>query len=71
MSQISLKDQLKIATDIAERLEGQNGKNESEYRRKERSAKGKELKLGNSAKFHDDTNWSWETSEADWDGTTD
>ena len=71
MSQISLENQLKMATEAADCLEGQEG-NETEFQRKERSAhKTKKLKLGDSAELHDPADWPWETSEEDWDGTTD
>ena len=52
MSQISLETQLKMVTKAATRLEGDNGDNESEFRRQERSKK-KKLEFGDSAELHD------------------
>ena len=71
MSQVSLENQLKIATDAANRLEGEEGGRESEFRRHERNNKGKKLKLGDSTELHSNEDWPWEMSEGDWDGTAD
>ena len=44
---------------------------ESEFKKLERSRKGKQLKIGDSAELHDLTDWPWEESEQDWDGLED
>ena len=72
MSQISLENQLKIATETADWLEGDEEGKESEYRRIERNRKSKkQTKLGDSAEFHGPEDWPWDFSESQWDGTTD
>ena len=74
MSQISLENQLKLATEAAAKLEGQEkeeGTWESEFKKKERGRKVKKLKLGDSVELHDNNDWPWEESEQDWDGMVD
>ena len=71
MSQISLEQQLIAATEAAQRLEVENNGGESEFKRKERTNRGKKLKLGDSLDLHSPVDWPWDESEKDWDGLVD
>ena len=66
VEEVSLENQLKMATEAAEaaRLEGQK------YTRQMKNTK-KPIKLGDSTELHDQEDWGWEQSTTDWDGTTD
>ena len=66
MSQVSLENQLKLATEAATRLEEEEEGRESEFKRRERNKKGKKLKLGDSTELHKQIDWPWETNEDDW-----
>ena len=64
MSQVSLENQLKLATEEAERLEE---KNEAITRKP--AMEKKPLKLGNSLDRHQEADWAWNQGDEDWDGT--
>ena len=64
MSQVSLVNQLKIATDAAARLEGQNKR----ISRKPAVPK-KPLRLEDSLELQCQDNWPWDQGEDEWDGT--
>ena len=67
MSQVSLEQQLKRATEAAEKSE-KEGEEKKTTRRKKDS---KPILLGDSMDRHDPMDWPWETSEGEWDGTED
>ena len=72
MSQISLEEQLKIATEAAQKLEEGGEGGETEFWRGERRMKSEyRMKLGDSAELHDMQDWAWNGSSNDWDGTID
>ena len=66
VSQLSLEQQLRQASEAATRMEESN----AEPVQKMKQSK-KKILLGNSAELHDDTDWPWDMGEHDWDGTED
>ena len=74
MSQVSLKKQLKIATEAAEAADGGAAagglEDQSGHVNRGNSAR-KKLRLGDSLDGHTESDWPWDECENLWDGTTD
>ena len=65
LSQANLEEQLKMATEAAQKMEN-NGK-----KFKSTKTPVKQNKLGNSLERHSEQDWAWDENEAEWEGTAD